>query len=144
VILLDVVMPDRNGFQICRELKSSAEFGAIPVILVTSKDTASDRYWDSNRAPTVTSPNLLRAKNCYAQCAGSYDRPQRQSESDKSMNEDFHLTPLAADADALICSRHSARSKTAPRNRSTVFSAAAANVFVFRCWTSKKFSTGQY
>src|SRR6202043_3253506 len=45
VILLDVVMPDRNGFQICRELKNSTEFNSIPIILVTSKDTASDRYW---------------------------------------------------------------------------------------------------
>jgi len=66
VILLDVVMPIANGFQICRELKSSTEFSAIPVILVTSKDTASDRYWDSNRARRyVTKPftreELLRA-----------------------------------------------------------------------------------
>ena len=33
VILLDVVMPERNGFQVCRELKSNAEFNSIPVIL---------------------------------------------------------------------------------------------------------------
>jgi len=40
VILLDVVMPDRNGFQVCRDLKGNAEFNMIPVILVTSKDSA--------------------------------------------------------------------------------------------------------
>lgn len=45
VILLDVVMPERNGFQVCRDLKSSNEFKGIPVIMVTSKDTASDRFW---------------------------------------------------------------------------------------------------
>ena len=45
VILLDVVMPDRNGFQVCRDLKTNNEFKGIPVILVTSKDTASDRFW---------------------------------------------------------------------------------------------------
>ena len=45
VILLDVVMPERNGFQVCRELKGNVKYNAIPVILVTSKDTASDRYW---------------------------------------------------------------------------------------------------
>jgi len=50
--LLDVVMPDRNGFQICRELKSSTS-SAPSRDPVTSKDTASDRYWDSNRAPTL-------------------------------------------------------------------------------------------
>jgi len=45
VILLDVVMPRRNGFQACRDLKTQAHYAQIPVILVTSKATPSDRYW---------------------------------------------------------------------------------------------------
>ena len=67
VILLDVVMPERNGFQVCRELKGSTEFQSIPVILVTSKDTASDRYWGEQQGADgyVTKPftreELLRA-----------------------------------------------------------------------------------
>ena len=61
VILLDVVMPDRNGFQVCRDLKGSAEFSAIPVILVTSKDTASDKYWGQQQGADgyVTKPFTL-------------------------------------------------------------------------------------
>jgi DNA-binding response OmpR family regulator len=67
LILLDVVMPDRNGFQVCRDLKGSSEFNEIPVILVTSKDTASDRYWGEQQGADgyVTKPftreDLLRA-----------------------------------------------------------------------------------
>jgi len=45
VILLDVVMPRRNGFQACRDLKSQESYSNIPVILVTSKSAPSDRYW---------------------------------------------------------------------------------------------------
>jgi twitching motility two-component system response regulator PilH len=45
VILLDVVMPQRNGFQVCRDLKSHEPYSRIPVILVTSKTAPSDRYW---------------------------------------------------------------------------------------------------
>ncbi len=45
LILLDVVMPQRNGFQACRELKSNAEYSRIPVVLVTSKNTDSDKFW---------------------------------------------------------------------------------------------------
>jgi twitching motility two-component system response regulator PilH len=58
LILLDVVMPERNGFQVCRELKNSSEFSSIPVILVTSKDTASDRYWGQQQGADgyVTKP----------------------------------------------------------------------------------------
>ena len=45
LILLDVIMPGRNGFQVCRELKSHVEYSRIPVVLVTSKNTESDRFW---------------------------------------------------------------------------------------------------
>ena len=45
LILLDVVMPERNGFQVCRTLKNSQAYKNIPIILVTGKSTASDRYW---------------------------------------------------------------------------------------------------
>lgn len=72
LILLDVVMPERNGFQVCRDLKGSEEFKAIPVILVTSKDTASDRYWGQQQGADgyVTKPftrdELLRAVRRFA------------------------------------------------------------------------------
>jgi twitching motility two-component system response regulator PilH len=72
VILLDVIMPDRNGFQICRELKGSTEFNAIPVILVTSKDSASDKYWGKQQGADgyITKPftreELLRAVRRFA------------------------------------------------------------------------------
>lgn len=72
VILLDVVMPERNGFQICRELKGNNEFNSIPVILVTSKDSASDRYWGQQQGADgyVTKPftreDLLRAVRRFA------------------------------------------------------------------------------
>lgn len=45
LILMDVVMPQRNGFQACREIKGQAAFAHIPVVLVTSKSTASDKFW---------------------------------------------------------------------------------------------------
>jgi twitching motility two-component system response regulator PilH len=67
VILLDVVMPERNGFQICRELKESEQYNKIPVIMVTSKDSVSDRFWGEQQGADgyVTKPftreELLRA-----------------------------------------------------------------------------------
>ncbi len=45
LILLDVVMPQRNGFQACRELKTSSVYGRIPIVLVTSKSSESDKFW---------------------------------------------------------------------------------------------------
>jgi len=45
LILLDVVMPQRNGFQVCRELKGNTEYSRIPVVMVSSKNTPSDKFW---------------------------------------------------------------------------------------------------
>ncbi len=45
LILLDIILPGKNGFQICRKLKVSEDTNSIPVVLVTSKDQDADRYW---------------------------------------------------------------------------------------------------
>ncbi len=45
LILMDVVMPQRNGFQACREIKGNAEFASIPIVMVSSKKTESDKFW---------------------------------------------------------------------------------------------------
>jgi twitching motility two-component system response regulator PilH len=43
LILLDVVMAGRNGFQVCRTLKNSKTYKGIPIILECGKSTASGR-----------------------------------------------------------------------------------------------------
>jgi twitching motility two-component system response regulator PilH len=45
LILLDVIMPERNGSQVCRSLKNSQAYKSIPIIVVSGKSTPSDRYW---------------------------------------------------------------------------------------------------
>jgi twitching motility two-component system response regulator PilH len=45
LILLDVVMPTQDGFKTCRTLKADPDTAKIPIVLVTSKGTESDRFW---------------------------------------------------------------------------------------------------
>jgi DNA-binding response OmpR family regulator len=45
LIVLDVVMPKKNGYQVCRQLKGSPQTGNIKILLLTSKSQESDRYW---------------------------------------------------------------------------------------------------
>lgn len=45
LILLDVVMPQMDGFATCRALKKDPDTAGIPVVLVTSKNNESDRFW---------------------------------------------------------------------------------------------------
>ncbi len=43
LVLLDVMMPDVDGFEVCRRLKANPATHHIPVIMVTALDQASDR-----------------------------------------------------------------------------------------------------
>lgn len=45
LILMDVVMPNLNGFQATRSITRDAATRHIPVILVTTKDQDTDRVW---------------------------------------------------------------------------------------------------
>lgn len=45
LIIMDVVMPGRNGFQACRDLKNDERFKNIPVVLCSSKGQESDKFW---------------------------------------------------------------------------------------------------
>ena len=45
LIFMDVVMPSMNGFQACRQLKQDQTTAKIPVVLVTSKNAESDKFW---------------------------------------------------------------------------------------------------
>lgn len=45
VVVLDIILPKKNGFQVCRHLKMTAETQAIKVILVSSKNQESDKFW---------------------------------------------------------------------------------------------------
>ena len=45
IILMDVVMPNLNGFQATRQLSKDADTSHIPVIIVTTKDQETDKVW---------------------------------------------------------------------------------------------------
>ncbi|MEX2488317.1 MAG: response regulator [Pseudomonadales bacterium] len=45
VILMDIVMPDMNGFQATRLICHTPETSHIPVIIVSSKDQETDKVW---------------------------------------------------------------------------------------------------
>jgi twitching motility two-component system response regulator PilH len=45
LILMDVVMPNLNGFQATRTISKNPETAHIPIILVTTKDQETDKVW---------------------------------------------------------------------------------------------------
>ncbi len=45
LVVLDIVMPRMNGYEVCRRLKADPSTQDVPVILCSSKGEEFDRYW---------------------------------------------------------------------------------------------------
>ena len=45
LILMDVVMPGQNGFQLTRSITRDPRFADVPVIMCTSKGLETDKVW---------------------------------------------------------------------------------------------------
>lgn len=45
LILMDVVMPGQNGFQLTRAISRDPAYADVPIIMCTSKNQETDRVW---------------------------------------------------------------------------------------------------
>jgi two-component system, chemotaxis family, response regulator PixH len=45
LIVLDVILPGKSGFELCRELKADPGTSSIPVVICSTKDTEADKMW---------------------------------------------------------------------------------------------------
>jgi len=45
LILLDILMPKMNGYQVCRLIKGDKNTTSIPVIMLTGQDQPKDKFW---------------------------------------------------------------------------------------------------
>ncbi len=67
LILMDVVMPGQNGFQLTRAISRDPSFSDVPIIMCTSKNLETDRVWGMRQGARdyITKPvdaNELLAK----------------------------------------------------------------------------------
>jgi len=67
LVLLDVVMPEMDGFEVCRRIKNDERTTRVPVIFVTAREEASDetRGFDAGGVDYITkpiNPSIVRAR----------------------------------------------------------------------------------
>jgi two-component system, chemotaxis family, response regulator PixH len=59
VIVLDVVLPGRSGFEICRELKAEASTSTIPIIICSTKGSEMDKFWGMKQGADAYIPKPI-------------------------------------------------------------------------------------
>jgi chemotaxis family two-component system response regulator PixH len=59
LIILDVVLPGRSGFEICRELKAEATTRKVPVIICSTKDSEMDKFWGMKQGADAYIPKPI-------------------------------------------------------------------------------------
>jgi twitching motility two-component system response regulator PilH len=45
IVITDLIMPEMNGYELCRWIKNNPETSNIPVLMCSTKSEEFDRYW---------------------------------------------------------------------------------------------------
>lgn len=53
IVVTDVVMPEMNGFELCRSLKKNPKTQKLPIVVCTSKNQEIDRLWGMRQGADV-------------------------------------------------------------------------------------------
>src|SRR6476620_2531872 len=43
MVILDVMMPELNGYEVCRRLRQRANLGQLPIMMLTANDSLEER-----------------------------------------------------------------------------------------------------
>lgn len=94
LILLDVMMPEINGFEVCREIKSQKIFNDVPVIFLTARTEVEDVIagFDAGGVDYITKPfnmaELLMRVKTHMELKLARDQLLAYTEELKALNEE--------------------------------------------------------
>jgi adenylate cyclase len=85
LVLLDVMMPEMSGYEVCRKIRENPATGILPVVMVTSLDPAQERLRgleagaDDFLSKPVNQPELLARVRSLVRVKQLYDTVQAQA-----------------------------------------------------------------
>lgn len=66
MILMDIVMPEVDGYEACRQLRSNDATKAIPVVIISSKNQKADHLWAKMQGARALLPKPVIADDLMA------------------------------------------------------------------------------
>lgn len=63
LIVLDIVMPRMNGYEVCRHLKSDPKTKNLPVVMCSSKAEEFDKHWGMKQGADAYITKPFQAKD---------------------------------------------------------------------------------
>lgn len=86
LVLSDVMMPELNGYHLCRLLKNDPNTAPIPVILLTNLSEQHDRFWGKNAGADLyleKSAEIASIAAAVEKFAASHSLPRRKTAGEK-------------------------------------------------------------
>lgn len=59
LIILDVVLPGKSGFEVCREIKSGETTNKVPIIMCSTKGSEMDKFWGMKQGADAYIPKPI-------------------------------------------------------------------------------------
>ncbi len=93
LVLLDVMMPDMNGYEVCKAIRARPETEMLPVVMVTALDPARERVKgieagaDDFLSKPINQPELLARVKSLLRVKQYHDTVQSQALELKAFNE---------------------------------------------------------
>jgi chemotaxis family two-component system response regulator PixH len=66
LIVLDVVLPGRSGFEVCRDLKAKEKTKNIPIIICSTKGSEMDKFWGMKQGADAYIPKPVNQEELIA------------------------------------------------------------------------------
>ena len=93
IVLLDVMMPGMNGYEVCRAIRANPAYGILPVVMVTALDPAQERIKgieagaDDFLTKPINQPELLARVRSLLRIKELYDTVQTQASELETWNK---------------------------------------------------------
>ncbi|MGB5686468.1 MAG: response regulator [Candidatus Electrothrix sp.] len=94
LVLLDVMMPEMNGFEICRRIKADKDLAALPIIFMTALDSVGDKVtgFSAGAVDYITKP--FQQVEVLARISTHITLRKRERELEEALEEIKTLTGI--------------------------------------------------